>query len=237
MIDALRNDFKSHLKYDYDVQFSCPEAGCYIEGICRCGYITNTSLTRVDVSKISLKIYSEIFDKSLSTKRHNAINSLFDISEEIEKYTIDRILRINKIWKPEFWQINVCHGYYGQEIDDIVIDEDIVQTINKQLEKAFEIDNLSQRIEYLLELENGFLLDNLKSKKYSIDYINRNDIIFSNPEHHSKVLLDELDHYSDKNYTGIRGIVKKDGDKCRVIDGYHRLSRTENSNIKVLVCV
>lgn len=235
MIDALRNDFKSHLKYDYDVQFSCPEAGCYIEGICRCGYITNTSLNRVDVSKISLKIYSEIFDKSLSTKRHNAINSLFDISEEIEKYTIDRILRINKIWKPEFWQINVCYGYYGQEIDDIVIDEYTIETISFQLEKAFEIDNLTNRIEYLLELENGYLLDDLSGKKYTLDTIDICDIVFSNPEHKKRVLIEELEHYSDKNYSGIRGIVKKDGQKWKVIDGYHRLSKTENKMVKVLI--
>jgi hypothetical protein len=236
MIEALRKDFKYMISYDYDTEYSCEESGCIEERICRCGYITNTYLNKVDISAIATNIYSEIFDKSLSTKRHNAINSLWGISEEIEKYTIDRILRLNKVWKPEFWQINVDGGYYGQEIDDIVLNDDIAQTINSQLEKAFDIDSLSERIEYLLELENGFLLDDLKLKNYSVENINRNDIIFSNPEHYKRVLLDELEHYSDKNYTGIRGIVKKDGDKWKVIDGYHRLSRTENSQIKVLVC-
>lgn len=238
MIDALRNDFKNMVIYDYDIEYYCAESNqsvCNDEGICRCGLITNTYLNGVDVSKIAANIYSEIFDKSLSTKRHNLINSLFDISEDIEKYTVDRILRINKIWKPEFWQINVGGGYYGQEIDNIVLHEDVVETISNQLESAFEIDNLTNRIEYLLELENGFLLDDLKGKKYTLHTINILDIIFSNLNHKKRVLIQGLDHYSDKNYSGIRGILKKDGLQWKVIDGYHRLSKTENKMVKVLI--
>jgi len=235
MIEALRSDFKYSMSYNVDTEFSCEESGCYEERICRCCHITKTYLNKIDVDRISSDIYLDIFDGSVSSKRHNAINSLWGISEEIEKYTIDRILRINKIWKPEFWTINVCNGYYGQEIDDILLDEDTVQTINSQLEKAFEIDNLTERIEYLLELENGFVLDDLKEKKYTLDTIDINDIIFSNPEHKNKVILEELEHYSDKNYKGIRGVVKKDGLKWKVIDGYHRLSKTENKIVKVLI--
>jgi hypothetical protein len=235
MIEALRSDFKYSVSYDFDTEFSCEESGCNEERICRCGHITNTYLINVFVSKMTSIIYSEIFDGSLSSKRHNTINSLWGISEEIEKYTIDRILRINKIWKPEFWNINVCNGYYGEEIDDILIDESVVQILNNQLEKAFDFDNLTDRIEYLLELENGFVLDNLKGKKYNIDVIDINDIVFSNQDHKKRVMVENLEHYSDKNYTGIRGVVKKDGKKWKVIDGYHRLSKTENKMVKVLI--
>lgn len=235
MIEALRNDFKYSVSYNYDTEYSCEESGCNEEGICRCGHITNTYLTKVDVSGVAATIFSEIFDNSISTKRHNAINSLWGISDEIEKYTIDRILRINKIWKPEFWEINVTGGYYGQEVDDVVLTEDAVQKLNTQLEKAFEIDNLTQRIEYLLELENGFILDELKDKRYSVSVIDIDDIIFSNKDHKSRILIEDIDHYSDRNYYGIRGIVKKDEKKFRLIDGYHRLSKTENKLVKVLV--
>ena len=235
MIETLRNDFKYMVSYDYDTIYSCEESGCNEEGICRCGHITNTYLNKVDVSAIVTNIYSEIFDNSISTKRHNAINSLWGISEEIQKYTIDRILRVNKIWKPQFWDINVSGGYYGQEIDEVVLIEDVVLKINSQLERAFQIDNLSERVEYLLTIENGFILDNIKDKKYHISVIDIDDIIFSNTEHKRKVVIEELEHYSDRNYSGIRGIVKKDGLKFKLIDGYHRLSKTENKLVKVLV--
>ena len=235
MIETLRNDFKYMVSYDYDTIYSCEESGCNEEGICRCGHITNTYLNKVDVSAIVTNIYSEIFDNSISTKRHNAINSLWGISEEIQKYTIDRILRVNKIWKPQFWDINVSGGYYGQEIDEVVLIEDVVLKINSQLERALQIDNLSERVEYLLTIENGFILDNIKDKKYHISVIDIDDIIFSNTEHKRKVVIEELEHYSDRNYSGIRGVVKKDGLKFKLIDGYHRLSKTENKLVKVLV--
>jgi hypothetical protein len=235
MIETLRNDFKYMVSYDYDTIYSCEESGCNEEGICRCGHITNTYLNKVDVSAIVTNIYSEIFDNSISTKRHNAINSLWGISEEIQKYTIDRILRVNKIWKPQFWDINVSGGYYGQEIDEVVLIEDMVLKINSQLERAFQIDNLSERVEYLLTLENGFILDDIKDKKYHISVIDIDDIIFSNTEHKRKIIIEELEHYSDRNYSGIRGVVKKDGIKFKLIDGYHRLSKTENKLVKVLV--
>jgi hypothetical protein len=236
MIESLRKDFKYMVSYDYDTIYSCEESGCIEEGICRCGYITNTYLYKVDVSAIATNIYSEIFNNSISTKRHNAINSLWGISEDIEKYTIDRILRINKIWKPEFWDINISGGYYGQEVDEVVLIEDVVKRINSQLEKAFEIDNLKERIDYLLELENGFLLEDIKNGQYNISVIDIDDVVFTNPDHKRRVLMEELEHYSDKNYLGIRGIVKKDGAKFKIIDGYHRLSKTENKLVKVLVC-
>ena len=100
---------------------------------------------------------------------------------------------------------------------------------------AFQIDNLSERVEYLLTIENGFILDDIKDKKYHISVIDIDDIIFSNTEHKRKVVIEELEHYSDRNYSGIRGIVKKDGIKWKLIDGYHRLSKTENKLVKVLV--
>ena len=235
MIKAFRNDFKYMISYNYDTEYSCSESGCYDEGICRCRYITNTYINSVDITEISTNIYSEIFDNSISTKRNNSINSLWGITPEIDKYTIDRILRVNKIWKPEFWIINVAGSYYGQEVDQIVLIEDVVQKLNTQLEVAFEVENLKERIDYLLELENGFVLDDLKEKKYTLSVIDIDDIIFPNTDHKRRVLTEELDHYSDKNYKGIRGIVKKDVMKWKVIDGYHRLSKTENKLIKVLV--
>ena len=235
MIKAFRNDFKYMISYNYDTEYSCSESGCYDEGICRCRYITNTYINSVDITEISTNIYSEIFDNSISTKRNNSINSLWGITPEIDKYTIDRILRVNKIWKPEFWIINVAGSYYGQEVDQIVLIEDVVQKINSQLEVAFEVENLKERIDYLLELENGFVLDDLKEKKYTLSVIDIDDIIFPNTDHKRRVLTEELDHYSDKNYKGIRCIVKKDVMKWKVIDGYHRLSKTENKLVKVLV--
>lgn len=235
MIESLRNDFQFLLSWDYDIDYTCKESGCEWEGICRCGRITNTQLTKVDVSAIAESLYSQIFDNTLSTKRLMVINSVLGISAEIQKYTIDRVLRINQIWKAEFWNINVSSGYYGQEVEQCVLVEEMVQKLNHQLEQAFGIDNLEQRCEWLLTLENGFVLEEIKGKKYHLSVVDIDDIIFPNSEHQKRVLIEGLEHYSDRNYRGIQAIVKKEGRKLKLIDGYHRLSKTENKLVKVLV--
>jgi hypothetical protein len=85
-------------------------------------------------------------------------------------------------------------------------------------------------------LENGFILEGIKDKKYQVSVIDIDDVIFSNTEHQRRVIIEELEHYSDKNYQGIRAIVQKDSDrKWKVIDGYHRLSKTENKLVKVII--
>lgn len=237
MIDCLRDDFQWEISYDCSTLYSCEEYGCHEEGICRCAVIYDESITDIDLNKISNKIYNYVFDKSLSTKRNNIINSiLYGVTDEIEKYTIDRILRINKIWNTSKWEIEVGGGYYGQEINSINLKPDIIEKLENDLERAFDISDLNKRIEFLLELENGWILDELSGLTYIVQEIDRDDLIFGNLEHYKRVQREDLEFYSDKNYKGIRGLVKKNGDKWKIIDGYHRLSKSENRRVKVLVC-
>jgi len=75
----------------------------------------------------------------------------------------------------------------------------------------------------------------LKVIQYSIQNVERDSIIFGSDEHYRKVNTESIDYYSDKNYTGIRGIaLVKDG-RFRLIDGYHRSSTSENIKIRLLI--
>jgi len=236
MIEFLRNDFQHLVSYTYDTEYSCETSCCYEEGLCRCGVITNIKINYIDISKLTNEIYSDIFSNTLSTKRNNKINSLWGISSEIEKYTIDRILRIFNVWKSENWQITICNGYYGQEIEEIKLKEEILVKLSDKIEQHLLVDDLSERVEGLLILENGFLIDSIKDCDYYVDTISIDSIIFPNKEHKSNIIIDGLHHYSDKEYSGIRGIVKKNGTNFKVIDGYHRLVKTENNKVRVLIC-
>ena len=181
-------------------------------------------------------IYANYFDDSISTKRNSTINSILGgISKEIDIYTIDRILRINKVYEPSNWEVQVCGGYYGQEIDDVILEDVVAKKIENQLEDAFNIIDLTERIEFLLMLEYGNILPELKGRKYSLETHERDSIIFGSDKHYRKVNTKNLEHYSDKNYQGIRGIALDKGDKLRLIDGYHRSSTSENRTIKLLI--
>jgi hypothetical protein len=227
MIKIVGTNFKYHLEYDYDATRDCSAHGCDDEGICRCSSIENAEVIAIRIPSVVNEIYANYFDNTLSTKRNSTINTILGgVTKEIELYTIDRILRINKAYEPTNWEIQVCGGYYGQEIDDIILDE---------LERAFDLIDLTERIEYLLKLEYGHILPALQGLKYSIETVERDSIIFGSDEHYRKVNTESLDHYSDKNYTGIRGVaLVKDG-RFRLIDGYHRSSTSENIKIQLLI--
>jgi len=236
MIKIVGTNFRYHTDYDYNDYRDCSAYGCDEEGICRCGTIEDAHVISVNIPNMVNEIYANYFDDTLATRRNSTINSILGgVSKEIDIYTIDRILRINKVYEPTNWEVQVCGGYYGQEIDDIILDDSVARKVEQQLDKAFDIIDLTERIEYLLKLEYGEILPALQGRKYSIETVERDSIIFGSDEHYRKVNTKSLDHYSDKNYTGIRGIALVKDDRYRLIDGYHRSSTSENIKIQLLI--
>ena len=236
MIKIVGTNFKYHLDYDYDTNRDCSAHGCDDEGICRCSSIENAKVISIRIPSVVNEIYANYFDNTLSTKRNSTINTILGgVTKEIDIYTIDRILRINKAYEPTNWEIQVCGGYYGEEIDDVILEDFIARKIEDELERAFDLIDLTKRVEYLLELEYGHILPALQGLKYSIEIVERDSIIFGSDEHYRKVNTESLDYYSDKNYSGIRGVaLVKDG-RFRLIDGYHRSSTSENIKIQLLI--
>lgn len=236
MSNIIGVDFKYDLEYDYDNYTSCSESGCNEEGICRCSTIEDARVISVNIPNMVNHIYAKYFDNSISTKRNSTINSILGgVSKEIDIYTIDRILRINKAYEPSNWEVQVSGGYYGQEIDDVILEDSVAKKIDEQINEAFDIIDLTERIEFLLMLEYGSILPELKNLQYSIETHERDSIIFGSDKHYRKVNIESFEHYSDKNYKGIRGIALVKGDKLRLIDGYHRSSTSENRTIQLLI--
>jgi hypothetical protein len=229
-------DFKQYLKYDFETKRNCRENGGCIDGICRCSTIHNVRIFDADFKNIAETIYNNYFDESKSTKRNNMINSLlFDVDKQVDLYTIDRILRTYKIWETKPWAVEISNGYYGEEITKIILTEEISKEISNHLNNALTIDELNKKIEYLLTLEYGYLLPELENSRYQIIEINRKDVIFGSREHYKK--LKKLSYYNDLNYNNIKGIVIKNGNKWRLIDGYHRIFSSTQKTIKVIQVV
>jgi len=221
---------------DYSYTYDCENYGCDEEGICRCGSIKNECIESVDVSLIVKKIYDDFFEQGKAANRNNAINEvLYGIGKDIDIYTIDRIIRSYKIWENDNWYIEVEGGYYGQEVNDVRIKESIADKIEEELLIVFSLPSLKEKIEYLLKVEYGKILPELSNCNYESIVIDKDDVVFGVEKHLNKVMKKDLDFYSDKNYSGIRGIVVKSGDKWRIVDGYHRIFTTKFPRLKVLV--
>ena len=220
---------------DYSYTYDCENYGCDEEGICRCGSIKNECIESVNVSLIVKKIYDDFFEQGKAANRNNAINEvLYGIGKDIDIYTIDRIIRSYKIWENENWNIEVEGGYYGQEVNDVRIKESIADKIEEELLIVFSLPSLKEKIEYLLKVEYGKILPELSNCNYESIVIDKDDVVFGVEKHLNKVMKKDLDFYSDKNYSGIRGIVVKSGDKWRIVDGYHRIFTTKWPRLKVL---
>ena len=155
---------------DYHSEYDCSNNGCDDEGICRCGTIYETEINHVDVTQMVNLIYDKLFDDTtVSGKREGKLSQLlYGIGEDINRYTIDRVLRKYKVWEPDYYTVEVCGGYYGEEIEGVFLNQNIASKIEEELNIAFSIDDLSGRVEYLLGLEYGSLLPELEHCQYEI---------------------------------------------------------------------
>jgi hypothetical protein len=231
--------YYSGINVDYNFKYSCRQSGCDQEGICRCGEIVDQEITDVDLLHIVEKVYDNFFDDDEKTrKRDEKINEvLFGTGKDFDYYTIDRILRSSKIWEKHLWDINICSGYYGQEIDKVELTQSVASKLENQIYEALSINSFTERMEYLLMLEYGKILPELEDCIYEIIKVKKEDLILGS-DSNVKAVKDEmtingLKHY--KHYTGIKGIVIPKGDKFRVIDGYHRIFVNNNNYPKVIV--
>jgi hypothetical protein len=206
--------------------YSCETSGCDEEGICRCGKIVDEHVMSVDLSLVTDEIYDQLFPReNQSDKRENILSEIFYGGEKVDKYCIYRILAINESYYPENWRVNISGGYYGDEIDGITMDLEMYKKINEQCQKLKELTTLKDKINYVIFLEYGHLLEDLKNVDYELVAIYKNHIDFKklNQNHIKNVKMKDLDHYSYTNYILPRGIVRGDTDNYKIVDGYHRI--------------
>lgn len=223
----MQNEFLYLVDYDYNRDYNCENNGCSEEGICRCSSIVDAHIKSIDMIRLTEHFYSEIIDTDEKrTKRNKKLNSIL-YGIDIDEYCINRILTINKLWDKSIYDISICGGYYGQEIENIAIDDSLLRKIEHDIEEVISFDDPSDRIKLLLELEYGYLIENIRNKKFEFIEIDKSEIDFRNSEHSiSQVKKKDLKFY--KNYPYLHGIVKKKSGMYRIIDGHHRIYSAGN---------
>ena len=236
IIDLYEIDFQYNFKIDYSYGGNCELYGCDREGICRCGTIDDARIADdIDMTMVTDMVYDYIFKTNdISVRRDIFIDSILD-DFNINKYFINRILSLHKMYDKSNWNIEIIDGYYGEELSIVSLEERLGD-ISKSMSNIF-LDNKS-KIEYLLKKEYGYIDHRLIGKKWDLDIINKSDIIFGQKEHYNNV-SEGLYYYSDTSYDNElpRGILLKDGNKYRVIDGYHRIKNTRENFVIAIIAV
>lgn len=218
----LTNNFLESLEIDYILEYSCLKSGCIDEGICRCGQIKDISIKKVNLNLVTNSIYNQIFDgNQKQTKRNNLITEIIYGGKEVDLYCINRILSINQVWNPDNWEIKVEKGFYTQIIKEVSIKEDLFRKIENEI-SSIQLKKLSEKIKFLLNLEYGFLPQSLSESNFEIIKINKNDIDWKKTNANHLQNIQRFNYYED--YSLIRGIVKKEGKKFTIIDGYNRIN-------------
>ena len=201
------SNFHYHTEVEYKREYDCESAGCDNEGICRCSTIYDAHVTEVRIAGIREEIFKKIGKNKLS---------------ETEKYCIDRILMSHKIYQADLWEVEADYGYYGQEIGSVTFDDRKAIECDEHIFKMLSLKTDRAKINYVIELEYGYLIASLKDKYYYLVEIEADKIFFAQETHYKKLDQDVVAEY--RNYSLPRGVVYEDEGKYRIIDGYHRLA-------------
>lgn len=234
----IEKDYKYEVMYTTVDSYHCEEYGCDDEGICRCGKIDGVNIISADLNAITQSIHKQIFESdSTKYKRDQKINQiLYNTGKSIDVYCINRLLVINKLYDPDKWDASITGGYYGEEISNISIESRTFTNLEKDIENILNMQTLKEKIEFLLIKEYGSILPAIKGKEnYTHQNIDREKLIIGNKRHLNNVEKKSLDFYSDNKYVGIiRGIAFEDNGYWRLIDGYHRVSKTDLQKINLI---
>jgi len=196
---------------DYSTYNPCQHGSdCCENDYCRCGTITDTSIKNIDLAYVIEQI----------TKGSDC---------EFFRYCVDRLARIYKIYDTNAWEVIVCGGYYGQEIEGVKLTN---SEFIKAVEKCFGLPE-QERIGFVLSEEYGFLLPELIGKTFQEVTANRNELRIGNQSYHKKI---KPGLYAATDLP--IGIYKRTTDGYVLIDGYHRfidiVQNTEEERFKLI---
>ncbi len=141
-----------------------------------------------------------------------------------DAYCLDRILSINGFRNADSFYIDIGDGYYGQELDGVYLNME--GYVNKQILEMLALPSITKKIEYVLKLEYGYLLDCVKDREWEIKKVYEDELSFGQCDHYQKLNKNVCLEY--ENYPYAKGICIPSENKYKVIDGYHRLSSTES---------
>lgn len=222
-------DFKFCINHSFSRSYSCKSSGCKEEGICRCSKVIDFKMDSVEMSKLPQIIYSRYFiedDMEDYQVRDLKLEKLI-WGGNVNMYCIDRIARKMQLWDINKYEPKISHGWYGQEFDGIYLKQDLELELKQHLSMFIYSKSVKEKIDYALQFEyNGELIDSVKNSDYDITTISIEEIDFSgiNQKHIQNIHgCGKLEYYSPDNYRLPRGIVKKIGNKYRILDGYHRI--------------
>lgn len=228
---ALRVDFKSRIRFSLQGKCDCDDY-CASEGVCRSFQASSVDFSSVDL----LSIASDALGVARPSKQHRRADRasllLRGYDSELDVYCLERVLVHAGAYLPSRWEFRLVTGYYGQELDSLRLEDGCIEECVAAYESIVAHEGLGERARALLTLEYGTVLPLLEGCEWSIDTVPRSRVLFPQTRHMERASRGDV--YSERPSGAIMGVCKREGDSYRVVDGYHRLTQTNQEHVTII---
>ena len=218
-----RTNLKYEVEYDYErSQCTCDayERGDY----CRCTTIDRAWVESLNVKEVIKYLY----------ERHSK-----EVSE-IDEYCFDRICAIYKIYDKDYYEVESCYGYYGEEIGGVYFENE--EKVVDAYTEILRLESYLDKIKYVLKLEYGYLVDRLNyMTSATIEEVSTKKIELPQQEYFVKLSKEIIEGYKDRKLPVAVCIKHKDRvhehfDRYILVDGYHRfIANQDKATNKIIV--
>lgn len=218
---------KTNLQYEVEYDYDRSECTCNAyerHDYCRCTTIERAWVESIDIKSVIDKLYTKY------CKEHSEIN----------EYCFDRICVALKIYDKDYYEVESCWGYYGEEIDGVYFENE--EKIFNAYNELLKLENDIEKIKYVLELEYGYLIDRVSIKTSAkIEVVNTEKVKLPQQEYFMKLSKEVIEDYKNRKLPVAVCIKEKDRfhdvfDRYILVDGYHRfVANKERATNKIVV--
>lgn len=208
---------------EYDSNRDCARYGC--GSICRCSRISSIQVKSANVGVDCVYVEEAYMDKAGKQRRRAATIS------DVERYCIDRLLRIYKTYDVDKYYVSTTSGYYGEEIGSISFNDERV--LIADIDKMLNLKGDDWKIKLILEAEYSMLLDKLKDiKTVSIEKVDMTRLCM-NDEYAMRLKREASTGYLFSEGVAQGVVLRQHDGSLRLIDGYHRYTALMADGVKV----
>ena len=199
---------KTNLQWFVDYDYERTACHCN-EDYCRCTKIINAHVCDVDVKDVM-----------------EALRNNYQIGSYIDEYCFDRICYAFKIYDINLYEVEVGGGYYGEEVYGVEFENE--EKIYNAYHELLALNTDIEKIKYCLNLEYGYLIDCVESaSSVNIIEASPNEIHTPQMEYFRRVDKNIIDEYKDRHLP--IAVCVRDGEKYKLVDGYHRFVANKNN--------
>jgi hypothetical protein len=199
--------------FEYDYDRDCDRAGC--DSICRCGRFSNVRASNVSLAPDHISVEEQYVDRAGKNRKRTSTVS------RIERYCIDRLMRVHKAYDTSLYEAHISGGYYGEEIVGASFENE--RAMLSDIQEMLNLGSDAEKVKFALHAEYASLLDVIQDLQGVMTEMVDLKKMVRNDAYAERLKRD----YSGYNFGAEDlpvGVALRIAGGIRIIDGYHRLT-------------